>query len=85
MGGEIFTARIAKDGRVRVFWEGRCVLTLGGERATQLIAELDGASFEAQQYALQRVTGNFKRGNERLIGGKRRGASRGGGSPRRGG
>ncbi|MBX3144455.1 MAG: hypothetical protein KF813_11900 [Trueperaceae bacterium] len=68
MGHEVFSVQITKDGKVRVFWEGRCVLTLGGERAARLIAELDGASFEEQQYALQRVTGNFKRGNERLAG-----------------
>lgn len=66
MGNEVFTARVTKDGRVRIFWEGRCVLTLGGERAARLRAELEGASFEEQQYALQRVTGNFKRGNERV-------------------
>lgn len=66
MGQEIFRAQTTKDGRVRVFWEGRCVLTLGGERAAKLRAELEGASFEQQQYTLQRVTGNFKRGNERV-------------------
>ncbi|HLV12350.1 MAG TPA: hypothetical protein VKY42_07895 [Trueperaceae bacterium] len=67
MGHEVFTAQVTKDGRVRVFWEGRCVLTLGGERAAALAAELEGASFEARQYALQRATGNFKRGNERRL------------------
>ena len=72
MGQEVFSAQVTKDGRVRVFWEGRCVVTVGGERAARLRAELEGASFEAQQYALQRVTGNFKRGNERrLTGGSR--------------
>jgi len=65
MGNETFTATFAKSGKVRIFWEGRCVMTLGGERAAALRAELDGASEEARQYALQRVTGNFKRGNER--------------------
>ena len=66
MGNEVFSATFTKDGRVRIHWEGRCVMTLGGERAAALRVELEGASFEAQQYALQRVTGNFKRGNERL-------------------
>lgn len=61
----MFTHHVTKSGKVRVFWEGRCVMTLGGERAERLRAELEGATFEAQQYALQRVTGNFKRGNER--------------------
>ena len=75
MGHEVFSASFTKDGRVRIHWGGRCVMTLGGERAQALRAELEGASFEAQQYTLQRVTGNFKRGNERLF--KRGGRSRG--------
>lgn len=41
-------------------------MTLGGSRAQTLLQELDGASDEEVQYHLQRVTGNFKRGNERL-------------------
>lgn len=76
MGHETFDVRYTKDGRARIFWEGRCVLTLGGERAAALRAELDGAGFEAQQYALQRATGNFKRGNERLM--QRRSREKGG-------
>ena len=71
MGNETFTANFSKSGKVRIFWEGRCVLTLGGERAAALRAELEGASFAAKQYALQRVTGNFKRGNERRAKGRR--------------
>jgi len=67
MGQEVFTARFSKDGRVRIFWEGRCVMTLGGDRAARLRSELEGASFDAQQHSLQRVTGNFKRGNERSL------------------
>ncbi len=65
MGYETFDAQVTKDGRVRVFWEGRCVLTLGGRRAERLRAELEGAGLEERQHVLQRVTGNFKRGNER--------------------
>jgi hypothetical protein len=65
VGGEVFKAQATKDGRVRVFWEGRCVLTLGGERAARLRAALDGADFATQQELLRRATGNFKRGNER--------------------
>src|SRR5690606_41935291 len=67
MGQEVFTARFSKDGRVRIFWEGRCVMTLGGDRAARLRSVLEGASFDAQQHSLQRVTGNFKRGNERSL------------------
>ena len=66
MGHETFSYRIHKDGIVRIFWEGRCVMTLGGQRGQKLIDRLTATKEEdAVQRLLQRVTGNFKRGNER--------------------
>ncbi len=41
-------------------------MTLGGVRGDKLAAELSKADNQSVQKALQRVTGNFKRGNERL-------------------
>jgi hypothetical protein len=41
-------------------------MTLGGKRAEKLAEELANAQEEVEvQKLLQRVTGNFKRGNER--------------------
>ena len=66
MGGETFDYQTYKNGTVRIFWEGRCVMTLGGARGEKLRAALETAEFEADvQALLQRATGNFKRGNER--------------------
>ena len=65
MGHETFDHQVTKDRTVRVFWEGRCVMTLGGQRGARLACALEGADEEQVQYLLQRVTGNFKRGNER--------------------
>lgn len=66
MGQELFSYQIQKSGLVRIFWEGRCVMTLGGKRAQKLTAALLAAEDEARvQHVLRRVTGNFKRGNER--------------------
>ncbi len=65
MGGERFEYRLHKAGVVRVFWEGRCVTVLRGERGRRLAEQLAGASDAEVQHLLQRVTGNFKRGNER--------------------
>lgn len=67
MGGETFSYRTAKDGVVRIFWQGRRVMTLGGKRGYALIAELTAANDEEAQAVLQRVTGNFRRGNERRV------------------
>lgn len=65
MGHEKFDYRVHKHGLVRIFWEGRCIMTVGGERGQTLAKELSEAGDEEVQYLLQRVTGNFKRGNER--------------------
>ncbi|MEZ4631682.1 MAG: hypothetical protein R2880_13395 [Deinococcales bacterium] len=72
MGKEPFSYKVHKDGLVRIFWQGRCVMTLGGDRGQMLAQELQDAGEAEQQYILQRVTGNFKRGNERLSAKKRR-------------
>lgn len=69
MGGETFTYKITKDDVIRIFWESRCIMTLGGARGRGLTAELAASSDPGDvQRILQRVTGNFKRGNERLRG-----------------
>ena len=66
MGKEQFSYLIQKSGLVRIFWEGRCVMTLGGKRGHKLTSDVQAAKDEARvQYLLQRGTGNFKRGNER--------------------
>jgi len=65
MGQELFSYRVHKDGLVRVFWEGKCVLTLGGARGEKLASDLAAADESGIQCLLQRATGNFKRGNER--------------------
>lgn len=65
MAHEIFTYQTLKNETIRIFWEGRCVMTLGGKRAEKLASELAEANEDEVQALLQRVTGNFKRGNER--------------------
>jgi hypothetical protein len=65
VGHEIFSYEAYKNGTVRIFWEGRCVMTLGGDRAGRLVCQLEDADEEHVQYLLRRATGNFKRGNER--------------------
>ncbi|HWI74383.1 MAG TPA: hypothetical protein VNT55_20655 [Baekduia sp.] len=60
-----FAYRLVKDGRVRISHRDRHVVTLAGERAAAFRAALqeDGAD---EQLLMARVTGNFKRGNERV-------------------
>lgn len=45
---------------------GGCIVThLRNDAARQFIVDVDGACFEEQQLLMARVTGNYKRGNER--------------------
>jgi hypothetical protein len=60
-----FSYRETKDGRVRVAFHGRHVITLAGDDAQRLATRLEGAGPERTQLLLTKGTGNFKRGNER--------------------
>ncbi len=44
---------------------GRLASTLRGRDASDFLDELQGAEVEAQQQLMARLTGNYKRGNER--------------------
>lgn len=60
-----FSFRRTKDGQVFIRREGRIVVTLRGDAAGGFLSEIEGASIIEQQQAMARVTGNYKRGNER--------------------
>ena len=61
MGGETFSYRIDKSGVVRVFWEGLCVTTVGGARASKLATGLKNADPRRTQRLLQRGYGKVLR------------------------
>lgn len=60
-----FDYRLAKDGLAFISWRGRHVVTLSGVKADRFVDRIDGLTDEAAQLLMGRVTGNFKRGNER--------------------
>lgn len=64
---EPFGWRATKDGRVLVSFHGRQVAVVAGQRAARVAAELEAADADVArvQMLLAKVTGNFKRGNER--------------------
>lgn len=59
-----FDYRITKSGDVLVSRGGRVVVTVRGAQARKLVGEL-GRDDDHDQQLLARVTGNYKRGNER--------------------
>ena len=56
---------VRKGGEVAIIREGRSVGTLRGRQAERFLAEAEGADPDAVQQRLARLTGNYKRGNER--------------------
>jgi hypothetical protein len=62
---EPFGYAVTKDGRVRITWRSKVVVTVAGSRASRLARALAAADPEQAQQLLARATGNFKRGNER--------------------
>ena len=60
-----FTYRETTDGKVMIDWKGRDAGILTGGRARRFLAAVEGADEDRMQIEMARVTGNFKRGNER--------------------
>ena len=63
---EVFTHRVTKDKKVLISYYGKPVVTLSGKKALAFITKAEGLSGKELQLVLAKVTGNFKRGNERL-------------------
>ncbi len=60
-----FDYRALKDGRVIVSHYGRPITTLAGKDAERFLKRAVELEDHAAQLLMARVTGNFKRGNER--------------------
>ena len=65
MDEQVFSYRATKDGKVFISWNGKQVTILKGPKADAFLEAMDGADDETAQLLMARVTGNFKRGNER--------------------
>lgn len=60
-----FDWRATKNGQVLVSRSGRLVTTVRGTAAASLLGRLERADEHTAQQLLARVTGNYRRGNER--------------------
>jgi len=61
-----FTFRVRKNQEVEVLHHGRLASTLRGFDAANFLAEVTASSDDDAQQLMARITGNYKRGNERL-------------------
>ncbi|MBT3345457.1 MAG: hypothetical protein HN712_06110 [Gemmatimonadetes bacterium] len=60
-----FSYTTTRDGRVFIAWQGRQVVILKGSQAERFISRAEGLDEDGLQLLMARMTGNFKRGNER--------------------
>lgn len=60
-----FSYRVTQAGELEISRDGRVVTRLRGRAATKAATQLESADVEAQQQRLARLTGNYRRGNER--------------------
>jgi hypothetical protein len=55
-----------KGGEVVITHHGRQAAVLRHDRAAAFLDDMDGMDFSGQQQEMARLTGNYRRGNERL-------------------
>lgn len=63
-----FTFRVLKSGEVEVLHFGRTATLLRAIDAAKFLAKTNQAGEQELQHLMARVTGNYKRGNERSAG-----------------
>ncbi len=63
-----FTCRARKSGDVEILHHGRVVTLLRGREAVIFLTRVAGGSGRDAQQWMARVTGNYRRGNEKLAG-----------------
>ena len=61
-----FRFRARRNGDVEILHHGRMASTLRGSDATDFLAEVEATDESHSQQLMARITGNYKRGNERL-------------------
>lgn len=62
---EPFDYKVLKDNKIQIFWENKPVMFIKGKQAEDLLKKLSSAEGKDKQLLLAKVTGNFKRGNEK--------------------
>ena len=62
---EVFTYRVLKDKKVFIAWYGKQVMILKGKESERFLAKIENADELEAQLIMAKITGNFKRGNEK--------------------
>jgi len=62
----VFSYRVAKDNKVFISYYGKQIAVLSGRKASEFISKIEGSEHKEAQLIMAKVTGNFKRGNEKV-------------------
>lgn len=63
---EPFDYEVHKDEKVHLYWEGKMVKIIKDAEAKKFLARMaSAADMKEQQLIMAKLTGNFKRGNEK--------------------
>jgi hypothetical protein len=62
---EVFSYRANKDGNIILYWNNKQVKIIKGPAAQKFLNSIAQADQREAQLIMAKVTGNFKRGNER--------------------
>lgn len=65
VSNQTFSWKKVKDNKLFIYFNGKEVMILKGQKSQKLLEELFDSNEEEEQYLLARITGNFKRGNEK--------------------
>ncbi len=60
-----FSYQVNKEGKVFIAWQGKQVLILKGKQAEKFTSKIAALTEHDAQLLMAKLTGNFKRGNER--------------------
>ncbi len=65
LDNNIFTYQAIKDDKIFIYWHEKRVKILKGKEAQRFTDKIRGLGDQEIQLVMAKITGNFKRGNER--------------------
>ncbi len=65
LDARVFTYRVSKESKVFIYWRGKQIKVLNGTEAQVFMGKITDLDHKGAQLLMAKVTGNFKRGNER--------------------
>jgi len=62
----IFSYKITKETKAMIYYNSKLILVYSGKKGENFAKKIKNLSPENQQLMLAKITGNFKRGNEKF-------------------